>query len=60
MEPKGRGTIEYLPELLRMPLLSTRMNKALSPWVAITSAGKEATWLPQIARFTARDVPTLP
>jgi hypothetical protein len=30
MEPKGRGTIEYLPELRRMHLLGTWVNKAAS------------------------------
>jgi hypothetical protein len=29
MEPKGRGTIEYLPELRRIPLPRTRVNKNL-------------------------------
>jgi hypothetical protein len=28
MEPKGTGTIEYLPELLRIPLLGTLVNRA--------------------------------
>jgi hypothetical protein len=27
MEPKGRGTIEYLPELRRMHLLSNSVNR---------------------------------
>jgi hypothetical protein len=29
MEPKGTGTIEYLPELRRIPLLGTSVNRPL-------------------------------
>jgi hypothetical protein len=33
MEPKGTGTIEYLPELRRILLPRTRVNKAARSWL---------------------------